>query len=361
MDFDRIIAHIDLDAFFASVEERDKPYLKGMPIAVGADPLGGKGRGVVSTASYAARKYGIKSALPIQTAWKLSQAAKKRGEPECVFIVPQHHKYSVASAEVFAIIRNIFPVVEQVGVDEGYADASALGTFAAAQQQSNELRARVRKELGLALTVGIGPNKLIAKLASEKGKPDGLCVVLPEEVDELLLPLSLHELPGIGKVTAAKLATQRLRTVRDARKLTWQELRKLFGSHGFSMYERLRGIDERPVEVVGEAPKSIGKHHTFFEDVSDMREVESVLMAQVRSIMRSLKDEGFSSFRTVVLTVRFDDFSTVSRALTLSTARSDSKELELKALKLLLPFFEKKENPDKKAIRLIGLRIEKLA
>ncbi|MBP9669393.1 MAG: DNA polymerase IV [Candidatus Pacebacteria bacterium] len=357
---DRIIAHIDLDAFFASVEEQEKPYLKGMPIAVGADPLGGKGRGVVSTASYAARKYGIRSALPIQTAWKLSQAAKARGEQECIFIVPHHDKYVRVSQQVFAIIHDIFPVVEQVGVDEGYADATELGTFAAAESKAEMLRTRVRQELGLALTVGIGPNKLIAKLASEKGKPDGLCVVLPEEVDELLLPLSLQELPGIGKVTAARLLSKQLRTVRDARKLSWQELRKLFGSHGFSMYERLRGIDERTVDVVGEAPKSIGKHHTFYEDVGDIRQVEAVLATQVHSIMRSLKDDGFTSFRTVVLTVRFDDFSTVSRALTLSTPRVNAQELELKALKLLLPFFEKKENPEKKPIRLIGLRVEKL-
>ncbi len=360
MNVDRIVAHIDLDAFFASVEEQEKPYLKGMPIAVGADPLGGKGRGVVSTASYAARKYGIRSALPIQTAWKLSQAAKARGEQECIFIVPHHDKYGRVSQNVFAIIHDIFPIVEQVGVDEGYADATELGTFRAAERKAEMLRTRVREELGLALTVGIGPNKLVAKLASEKGKPDGLCVVLPEEVDDLLLPLSLHELPGIGKVTAAKLAAKRLRTVRDARKLTWQELRKLFGSHGFAMYERLRGIDERMVEVVGEAPKSIGKHHTFFEDVRDIREVEGILATQVQSIMRSLTSEGFTSFRTVVLTVRFDDFTTVSRALTLSTPRTDRKELELKALKLLLPFFEKKENPYKKSIRLIGLRVEKL-
>ena len=361
MNIDRIIGHIDLDAFFASVEERDKPYLKGMPIAVGADPFGGKGRGVVSTASYAARTYGIRSALPIQTAWKLSQAAKARGEQECIFIVPHHAKYSTASVEVFAIIREIFPIVEQVGVDEGYVDMTELGSISTTEKKAALLRTRVRKELGLALTVGIGPNKLIAKLASEKGKPDGLFVVPSEEVDALLMPLSLQELPGIGKVTAARLSARGLKTVRDARKLSWQELRKLFGSHGFSMYERLRGIDERVVEVVGEAPKSIGKHHTLFEDATDIREVEAVLATQVQSIMRSLKREGFSAFRAVVLTVRFDDFTTVSRALTLSTPRTDAKELELKALKLLLPFFEKKENPHKRPVRLIGLRIEKLS
>lgn len=357
---ERIVAHLDMDAFFASVEERDHPYLKGLPLVIGSDPLGGKGRGVVSTASYAARKYGIHSALPIQKAWKLSQEAKRAGKPECVFIVPTHHRYSKASKEVFALIAAHEPLLEQVSVDEGYVELSRWKTFAVAAEKMAHLRALIKDRLGLTITIGIAPNKLVAKLASEKAKPDGLLVVEPKDVDALLMSLPLRALPGIGAVSAARFARKGFSSVRDARALSWQELRALFGVHGFSVYERLRGIDERPVVCEHEAPKSIGKHHTFFEDVRHFKEVEPRLRKQVQSIMRSLKKEGFVSFRTVVLTVRFDDFTTTTRSLTLSAPRSDAGELELKAIKLALPFFEKRENPQQKKIRLIGLRVEKL-
>lgn len=360
MDEVRIIAHVDLDAFFASVEERDHPFLKGMPLVVGADPRGGEGRGVVSTASYAARAYGIGSALPIRKAWQLSQAAKRRGAQECVFIVPTHHRYAQASGEVFALVQSLAPLLEQVGIDEGCLDLSGAGSFKHAAEVATRIRTAVQERCGLPLTIGIGPNKLIAKLASEKAKPNGLLVVSPEKVDELLLPLPLFALPGIGRKSVERFHARGLRTVRDARALSWQQLRALFGVHGFSVYERLRGIDERPVALEHEAPKSIGKHHTFFEDVRHFKEVEVRLKKQVQSIMRSLKSEGFTTFRTVVLTVRFDDFTTMTRSLTLSTPRSGAQELELKATKLALPFFEKRENPRKKKIRLIGLRVEKL-
>lgn len=356
----RIIAHLDLDAFFASVEERDKPYLKGAPIVVGADPQGGMGRGVVSTASYTARAYGIRSATPIKKAWQLSEAARQKGLPGCIFITPEHYTYGKASDEVFAIVRTYVPQIEQVSVDEAYLDMSAAGSFARAARSAQEMRQKIKDVLGLTASIGVGPNKLIAKLATEAAKPDGLKVVREGSVDALLLPLPLSALPGIGTQTMKRFERAGYRTVRDARRMDWKDMRRLFGTHGFSMYERLRGIDERPVESESAPALSIGKHHTFDADIDDLGTAVTCLNTQAASIVRSMRKDGFEGFRTVVLTVRFSDFETMTRSLTVATPLATVRDLELKALKMIMPFFERKENPHRKRVRLIGLRIEKL-
>ncbi|MEK7628671.1 MAG: DNA polymerase IV [Patescibacteria group bacterium] len=356
----RIVGHIDLDAFFATVEEREKPYLKGLPIIVGSDPLGGAGRGVVSTASYAARAYGVRSAVPISKAWQLCQEAQKKGNAPCVFITPRHKKYSDASSEAFGLIGKLVRIVEQVSVDEAYLDFSHCSDYPEATRIARTVQKSIC-DIGLSCSVGIGPNKLIAKLASEVKKPRGLTVVLPQKVDMFLKPLAVRDIPGIGKKAEEKFARLGVRTVADARKISWEELRRAFGAHGFELYERLRGIDEREVQTEKEDAKSIGKHHTFDVDTDDMKEVFEVLSVQAKSIVRSLIQDGFISFRTVVITVRFADFSTVSRMLTVQKPLTSVVELELKAIKLALPFFDAQENPRKKKIRLVGLRIEKLS
>lgn len=352
----RIIAHLDMDAFFASVEERDKPYLKGSPVIVGADPKGGSGRGVVSTANYKARELGIGSALPIQKAWEYCRDSTS----PCVFITPHMGKYSEVSKDVFAVIKKHVQDIEQVSVDEAFFDISHAGSFKKAEALAQAIKKDIRKHTKLNCSIGIAPNKLVAKIASDFGKPDGLTVVTPGRVEKFLAPMPIRVILGIGKQAAAKLEKLGVTTVEDARALSWQRMQQLFGKHGFSMWERLRGIDEREVAKEKVARKSIGKHHTFREDTDEREKVLVVLNDQAETIIRAMKKKKFKSFQTVVLTVRFEDFATVSRSLTLDEPGKTVKALQLKALKLVLPFFEKTENPENKKIRLVGLRIERL-
>jgi len=348
-----------MDAFFASVEESKKPYLKGRPIVVGADPEGGRGRGVVSTASYAARKYGIGSATPITRAWKLCEDAKKGGNPPCVFITGGFDKYGKVSKEVFQIVKKHVSCVEKVSVDEGYLELSFCKTFKEARLLSEKIKREIREKTKLSCSIGIGPNKLIAKIASDFKKPNGLTVVTEGTAEKFLEPLPLNAIPGIGPKALQKFSRKGMYTVRDAKSLSWEVLGKMFGKWGFSMYEKLRGIDERMFSEQAES-KSIGKHHTFYEDTKDMKKVLTVLKEQARELFEAMREKGFSGFRTVVLTVRFDDFVTHSRSSTNKEVMKTQKQLEAKSAKLLLPFFEKKENPKMKKVRLIGLRIEKL-
>ncbi|MBL7045699.1 MAG: DNA polymerase IV [Parcubacteria group bacterium] len=355
----RIIAHIDLDAFFASVEERNNPYLKGLPVVIGSDPEGGHGRGVVSTANYKARTYGIHSALPIVKAWVLSEEARKRGEQACAFITPSMGRYSEASLEVFNVVSKYSPTLMQTGIDEGCIDLSHLKTFKKAIEQMEKMKREIKKKVKLSCSVGIAPNRLMAKIASDFQKPNGLTVVLANGVEKFLRPLSIRSLPGIGPKAEMKLNRLNVRTIEDLQKLSWQELEEGFGKQGFSMYEKARGIDERLLQ--GEvANKSIGKHETFSEDTNNLNFVLQRLSGMTDGIIKSMEKKKFSGFNTVVLTIRFSDFTTFSRSITTKEIMKFPKDLEMKAVKLVLPFFEGVSNPDGKAVRLVGLRIEKL-
>ncbi len=349
-----------MDAFFASVEERDKPYLKGLPVIVGSDPQEGKGRGVVSTANYQARKLGIHSALPIQQAWKFCEASRKEGGPRCVFITSGFARYGKASHEVFKIVDSLVPRMVQTSVDEAYLDLSFCKTFKKAEIFARNLKKKIKKVTGLTCSIGIGENKMIAKICSDFEKPDGLTIVVSKDTEKFLKPLSIRAIPGVGKVSEETFKKLGVKTIGDAQRYSWEEFQNKFGKHGFSMWEKVRGIDERPVEPEKTKRKSIGKHHTFATDTHDMKEVVDVIRGQIKVILSEVKGQGFKEFRTVVLTVRFEDFVTRTRSLTLAQPIRTAKDLELKAIKLLLPFFEKKENPKDKAIRLIGVRVEKL-
>ncbi len=184
----RIIGHLDMDAFFAAIEERDHPELKGRPVVVGADPAGGQGRGVVSTANYPARVYGIHSAMPISTAWKLAEAARRRGRPATVFVRGSHRKYGEVSARIMAILHHYAPVVEEASIDEAYFDLSFTGSFEAAAALARQIKAAILGQERLTGSIGIGPNKMVAKIASDFQKPDGLTLVTAEEAEAFLAP-----------------------------------------------------------------------------------------------------------------------------------------------------------------------------
>ena len=357
---ERIIGHIDMDAFFASVEERDKPYLKGLPVVVGSDPQEGRGRGVVSTANYQARILGVHSALPIRKAWELCEASRKAGGPRCVFVTSGFARYGKASIDVFKIVRARVPVISQTSVDEAYLDLSFCKTFKKARVFAQTLKKEIQKGTGLSCSIGIGNSKMLAKICSDHEKPNGLTVVLPENTETFLHPLSIRSIPGVGVKAAETFARLGVRTIGDAQKYSWEEFQAKFGKHGFSLWERVRGIDERPVEGEKVKRKSIGKHYTFAVDTHEVKEVLAVAKEQIKSIVHEVHAQGFTEFRTVVLTIRFADFTTTTRSLTLSSPIASARDLELKVTKLLFPFFEKSGNPQGKAIRLVGVRVEKM-
>ncbi|MCL5006802.1 MAG: DNA polymerase IV [Patescibacteria group bacterium] len=356
----RIIAHLDMDAFFAAIEERDRPELAGRPVVVGADPRGGRGRGVVSTANYTARAYGIHSAQPIATAWRLSEEAAKAGKKKAVFLPVSMEKYSLVSAEVMKIVRNKVQIVEQTSVDEAYLDLSFTGSFENSERVMREIKAEIKKKERLTASVGIGPNKLIAKIASDLDKPDGLRVVRPKEAQGVLDPLAARVLPGVGPKSSARLSELGAQTIGDLRDVGLRRLTDLFGKAGLNMYEMSRGRDDSPVTEERE-PKSVGEQETFDEDTLDSGFLTERMEKTAERVYERLKQQGFTRFKTVVVTVRFANFVTHTRSRSLKVPDSTVDALKFTALALFLPFLDKRENPHKNLIRLVGVRVENLS
>jgi DNA polymerase IV (archaeal DinB-like DNA polymerase) len=356
---ERIIGHLDMDAFFASIEERDNPRFKGRPLVVGADPEGGRGRGVVSTANYKAREYGIRSALPISTAWAYAEAARRAGKPEVVFMGGNMEKYAAVSAKVVTVVRAFVSVVEQASVDEVYMDLTTAGSFGVAADLVRKIKAEIKTKERLTCSVGVGPNKLVAKIASDMHKPDGLTVVKPEDVERVFDPLPVRAIPGIGPKTEEALRAQGVRFVRDLKKFSREELMERFGKWGGDMYEKARGVDETPVGEFHET-KSIGEQDTFPEDTRDSGFIFARFDVLARGVFESFASSGFKTYKTLVVTVRFGDFETKTRSHTLLAPASDLATLRFEGIRMLAPFLDKRENPGTKKIRLIGVRLEKL-
>ena len=222
----RLIGHLDMDAFFAAIEERDPPELKGRPLVVGADPAGGQGRGVVSTANYPARQYGIHSAMPISRAWKLSEAARRRGWPPAVFVRVNHRNYSEVSRRIMDILHHYAPVVEEASVDEAYFDLGFTGSFDAAVAICRKIKEEIQAREQLTGSIGLGPNKLLAKIASDFRKPDGLTVVTAEQAEDFLAPLPVRKIPGIGPQSEKFLAGLGIKSVRDLKRFSPLELKE---------------------------------------------------------------------------------------------------------------------------------------
>ena len=348
---ERTILHVDMDAFFAQIEERENPQFRGKPIVVGADPKNGNGRGVVSTANYEARKYGIKSAMPISWAW--------RACPTAIFLPANGEFYAKVSEKIMAIINQYSPKIQITSLDEAYLDLSFLipesGELAIAYRNAGELAKKLKVEIlekeKLLCTVGIGPNKMIAKMATNSVKPNGLRIILAEQVMDFLADLDIEELPWVGPKTAVVLRRLGAKKINDLRRLSKETLKKQFGIAGETIYERSFGVDEE--EVVSEKEiKSIGKEHTFEKDTRDPKIIFDVFENLIKEVYRELKNYAFS-FKTITVVCRFSGFETHTKAKTLKTAASDQRFLEKEAKKLLLRFLL--ENP--KPIRLVGLRL----
>lgn len=348
-----------MDAFFAAIEERDNPRFKGRPIVVGADPENGNGRGVVSTANYAARKYGIHSALPISTAWRLSEEAKKKGLPPAVFVGGHFGKYSAVSEEIMAILQKYSAVVEPASVDEAYLDLSSAGDFEKAKKVCEKIKKEIKDKERLTASIGLGPNKLIAKIASDMQKPDGLTVVLSGDAEDFLEPLNIRKIPGIGPKTEIILNKLGAKIIKDLKKFSLAKMKELLGKWGEELYGKARGEDDSPLVTEWEA-KSIGEQETFHEDSRDANFITEHLKDLTEGVYRRFKKSEFKTYKTIGITVRFSDFETKTRAHTLPVSADDQATLFFESLRLLMPFLDKRENPRGKAIRLIGAKLEKL-
>ena len=356
----RIIGHLDMDAFFAAVEERNNPRWRGLPLVVGADPQNGQGRGVVSTANYAARRYGIHSAQPITQAWRASEAAHARGETPAIFVSGTFGNYGKVSRQIMEILATHVSIIQKRSIDEAYFDLSHTGSYAAATALGHKIKADIAAQTQLTASIGIGPNKLIAKIASDYEKPDGLTTILPENTKTFLAPMLVRAIPGVGPKTAMRLRRLGLHTIADLQAYSPQKLQNLLGKWGPALYEKSHGRDTSPL-TERRIAKSIGEQRTFRHDTLAPQALIERLTKTCHHLIERLTDEGFRTYRTVTLTVRFADFTTCSRAHTLPTPARTFKTLHTETLRLLLPFLDHRENPAGQPIRLLGARLEKLS
>jgi DNA polymerase IV (DinB-like DNA polymerase) len=355
----RIIAHLDMDAFYAAVEEQRDPALHGRPVVIGADPKEGRGRGVVATASYAARTYGIRSAMPISRAWRVAEAARRRGEPATVFLRGDHALYREVSARIMALLAEQADAFEEASIDEAYLDLSSLADFEKAEAHVRNVKALIKGREGLTCSVGIAPNKLVAKIASDFRKPDGLTVVTAGAVQGFLDPLSIRVIPGIGPKTEALLRARGIRTVAELRAVDPARLVEWLGKWGHDLHERACGLSRSPVSNEWER-KSVGEQETFEQDTLDRSFVLDRARRLADGVFARMRADEFGGFRTVIITVRFENFVTMSRSLTVERALTTREALGETAERLLAPFFDARENPQRRRIRLIGVRVEKL-
>jgi DNA polymerase IV (DinB-like DNA polymerase) len=349
-----------MDAFYASVEAHHNPALRDKPVVVGADPKEGRGRGVVEAASYAARRYGIRAAMPISRAWKLSEAARRRGEEPVVFAHGNRRLYVEMSQRIMAILASAGDAFEEASIDEAYLDLSSLGSFETAVERARTLKREIADREGLTCSVGLGPNKLVAKIASDFKKPDGLTVVTADEVQAFLDPMSIRVIPGIGPKTEAELNERGIRTVRDLRGLELAQLVEWFGRWGEDLHARARGRSDSVVSNEWE-PKSVGEQETFEVNTLDAEFILDRVQALAGEVFGRLRGQGFRACRTVSITVRFAHFRTVTRAHTARDEISSAEALLAVAAQLFAPFFDARENPRGTKIRLIGVRAEKLS
>lgn len=343
---ERIVLHVDMDCFFAAVEQRERPELRGKPVVVGSDPKGGLGRGIVATCSYEARRYGLRSAMPISTAWRLC--------PRAEFVRPRFSLYSQVSKRVMAILARNGDVLEPAGIDEAYLDASSSKTFEAARERARAIQEEVRRTEGLSCSIGVAPNKLVAKIASDHKKPGGVTVVIDGRVREFLDPKSAGVLRGVGPKTRERLAELGVETVAQLRaRLPEEKLVAEFGRFGSALWRQARGLDERPVDPTHEA-KSIGREITFDQDTDDMAEVRGTLADCVRSVREDMLGEGYWA-RTLTVKVRFEGYETHSKQTTLRLSTGSLAVLDSAALSLAEPFLE-----SGRKLRLIGFSVSKL-
>ncbi len=340
---ERYILHVDMDAFFASVEQREHPEYRGKPLIVGADPKGGKGRGVVSTCSYEAREYGVHSAMPVSQAYHLC--------PHAVFVPPRGELYEWVSQQIFAIFEQFTDLVEPLSIDEAFLDVTgSVRLFGDAVSIARQIKQRVREEQHLTCSIGVAPNKYLAKIASELEKPDGLVVVEADKIREFLHPLDISYLWGAGEKTQQVLRKMGINTIGDLAEFPLWVLRDKLGALGEHFYRLAHGMDDRQV-VVHSDVKSVSNEHTFEKDTSDPEVIRKQLILLTEKVGYRLRKKGLKG-RTIHFKLRYDDFNTITRAQTITTPTDRTQEI----LDIVLHLFEQNYLPGRK-VRLTGVGV----
>jgi DNA polymerase-4 len=339
----RRILHIDMDAFYASVEQRDRPELRGLPVAVGGSP---NGRGVVAAASYEARVFGVRSAIPMARAVRLC--------PSLVIVKPDFSRYRDASQAVFKIFRSVTPLVEPLSLDEAYLDVTENSWGEPlARTVAQRLKAEIRTATGLTASAGVAPNKFLAKIASAWKKPDGLTVIPPERVEHFLQRLPVDALWGVGPVTAERLRARGIEKLVDVRSADAAVLQEAVGSLADWLRRLADGIDDRPV-VPDRSAKSSGTENTFVEDLTDPARIRLEIDEMARDGAAWLERKSLVC-RTVTIKVRYSDFTTVTRSHSVAPGTRDPDALAARAVALL-----ERTEAGRRPVRLLGVSVHNL-
>ena len=342
----RFIVHVDMDAFFAAIEQRDNPKFREKPVIVGADPKRGRGRGVVSTCSYQARKFGIHSAMPISIAYRRC--------PHAIFLRPDMKKYSRVSHEVYNILYNFTPEIEPVSIDEAFLDInSTYHLFGTPRQTSLLIKSKIKEKTHLTASVGLAPTKMAAKIASDLENPDGFIEVTKEKLLDFLWPLDICKIWGLGKKTETVLNNMGIKTLGGLAKMDVRKLIDVFGKNGADLWQLANGIDKRVIQSETEA-KSISNEITFDKDILDEDMIEGVLASLCEKVSSRLREASLKG-RTVTLKIRLEGFSTYTRAVTMPDA-TNFADILYKYVKQLYKNFDTKG----KKVRLVGVKLSNL-
>ena len=338
----RLIVHVDMDAFFAAIEQRDNPCYRSKPVVVGSDPKLGRGRGVVSTCSYEARKFGIHSAMPISIAYRKC--------PHAVFLPVNMDKYIAVSEQIYRIFYSYTPDVEPISVDEAFLDIScSYKLFGTPLKTCELLKEHIKNQTGLTASIGLAPTKLAAKIASDLKKPDGLVEVSEEGLLDFLRPLEIRKIWGLGAKSEKILNGMGIRTIGELAGRAREEMAAVLGANGSAFWELANGVDERPVCSEGEA-KSIGNEHTFEEDTRKSDAIEGAIMALCEKVSSRLRHQGLKC-RTLTLKIRLEGFLTYTRSSTFKDPTNFTEAL-YKKVKDLYNNFDTKG----RRVRLVGVK-----
>lgn len=342
----RVILHLDMDAFFAAVEQMDNPQYRGKPVVVGADPKGGTGRGVVSTCSYEARTFGIHSAMPISVAYKRC--------PHAIFLPVRGKRYAELSRQIMAILEEFSPLIEQISIDEAFVDISGTEKVLGPPEiVANNIKQCIKERTGLTASIGIAPNKFVAKIASDLQKPDGLVIVKPGTVEEFLSPLEISRLWGVGDKTRPHLEKMGIKTIGDITKFSCEEMAKRFGKHGRHLWNLAHGRDDREV-VAYTKVKSVSNEVTFEHDTADLELMQKTILQLSEKVASRLRKKQLMG-NTVTLKIRLEGFTTFTRNRTLKDPVNTSEGIYSAAFALFKQF-----DRSGKRVRLLGVGVSAL-
>ncbi|MFX1591162.1 MAG: DNA polymerase IV [Promethearchaeota archaeon] len=343
----RLILHCDLDCFFAAVEIRDNPQYKGKPVIIGADPKDGKGRGVVSTCNYEARKYGLHSAMPISQAYRRC--------PEGIYLRPNGKKYLKVSKEVMDILETYTNEFQNVGADEAYLELTEITKdYEEGEKIAREIQKEVFEKVGITISIGIAPTKSLAKIASDENKPNGITIIKPNGISNFLNDMNITRIPGIGKKTKVCFYKKGIKKIGDIINTPLPKMIEFFGKHGKWIWNVANGLDNRKVKEFHEERKSISAERTFFTDTNDFNEILSKF-EEINKKIHKLITKHQITYKTITIKIRFEGFQTYSRSKTLPFHIQDEKYVLNIVLQLFKEFLH-----SRKKVRLVGIKLSNL-